>query len=110
MSDGHFQTIPHSNQKTSEGKKKMKKSSSNKIYKNQLGINEKGNTISIDSTAKKQIKILNNNKSSEKKMRQRHSSQKCLNKTTYDSNIIHHLQKDIDLCMKSNAQLRTKVN
>ena len=53
MSDGHFQTIPHSNQKTSEGKKKMKKSSSNKIYKNQLGINEKGNTISIDSTAKK---------------------------------------------------------
>jgi len=88
----------------------MKKSSSNKIYKNQLGINEKGNTISIDSTAKKQIKILNNNKSSEKKMRQRHSSQKCLNKTTYDSNIIHHLQKNIDLCMKSNAQLRTKVN
>ena len=64
MSEGHFCTTPTNNLMASKAKKKMKKSSSNKTYKNQLGINEKINIVSINSTDKKQTKTLNNNKKS----------------------------------------------
>ena len=41
-------------------------------------------------------------------MKKRYSSQKYLSKIQ-ERQLISHLQKDIDLCMKSNAQLKVKV-
>jgi hypothetical protein len=63
---------------------------------------------SFESTAKKQPKVSSNNKSAEKSLKQRYSSQKYLSRTE-GGQVISHLQRDIDICMKSNAHLKVKV-